>query len=205
MKPVYFLLSLGAAVLLGGCDKQTKINTAKIEALSQQVARLEQDQARQLNAVQAQLAALTPALDKINNSYFEKSHEDAFFFHTNTLYLLLTVDRKIESQLQVAETERQSDSSLAYYYHTNQIDTMYFCVTQLENAMEGMESRLVDKLNTQTRLTGDALAGEIKLLAPDDAEIARRKELSADVAQLKRDLEVIMSRLKITNSPPDSP
>jgi len=205
MKPIYLLLPLTGAVLFCGCDKQTKINTAKIEALSQQVAQLEQNQARQLNALQAQLTALTPALDKINGSYFEKSHEDAFFFHTNTLYLLLTVDRKIEAQLQVAETERQSDSSLAYYYHTNQTDTMYFCVSQIENAMEGMESRLADKVNTQTRLTGEALSGQIKLLAPDESEIARQKELAGDVAQIKRDVAQIMAHLKITNSPPDAP
>ncbi len=116
--------------------------------------------------------------------------------HTNTLYLLLTVDRKIESQLQVAETERQSDSSLAYYYHTNQTDTMYFCVAQIENALEGMETRLVDKVNTQTRLMGDQLAGQIKLSAPDQAEITRRQEMESDVAQLKRDLEQIKARLE---------
>jgi uncharacterized coiled-coil protein SlyX len=205
MKPIYFLLPFTGAVLLCGCDKQTKLNTEKIEALSQQVVKLQQSQSRQMAAIQAQLTALTPALDKINSSYFEKSHEDAFFFHTNTLYLLLTVDRKIEAQLQVAETERQSDSSLAYYYHTNQTDTMYFCVAQIENALEGMETRLVDKVNTETRLTGDGLAAQIKLSAPDEAELARRKELSADVAQIRSNLDQIMVRLKITNSPAAQP
>ncbi len=162
-----------------GCSKQTRLNGEKIEALSQKIARLEQDQSRQVAAIQTQLAALTPALDKINNSYFEKSHEDAFFFHTNTLYLLLTVDRKIEAQLQVAEKERQSDSSLAYYYHTNQTDTMYFCVAQLENAMQAQETRMVDNINAETRRVGEGVAAQIRSSAPDEAEIARRKEMEA--------------------------
>jgi outer membrane murein-binding lipoprotein Lpp len=202
MKHSYFLLTLTGAVLLCGCNQQTKLNGEKIEVLSQKIAQLEQAQARQMAAIQAQLTALTPALDKINNSYFEKSHEDAFFFHTNTLYLLLTVDRKIEAQLQVAETERQAGSSLAYYYHTNQTDTMYFCVAQIENAMEGMETRMVDKVNTQTRALGDQLAGQIKLSLPDETEITRRQEMESDVAQIKYDLEQVKARLGITTNAP---
>jgi hypothetical protein len=203
MKKKYFMLI--GAVMLCGCNQQTKLNTAKIEALSQQLAGFEQSQLRQMASIQAQLTALTPALDKINNSYFEKSHEDAFFFHTNTLYLLLTVDRKIEAQLQVAETERQAESSLAFYYHTNQTDTMYFCVAQIENAMESQETRMLDKLNTQTRLTGNETMGQIRLLAPDETEIARRKAMESDLAQIKSELEQIMMHLKLTNAPEAQP
>jgi hypothetical protein len=203
MKKKYFVLI--GAVLLCGCNQQTKLNTEKIEALSQQMAGFEQSQLRQMASIQAQLTALTPALDKINNSYFEKSHEDAFFFHTNTLYLLLTVDRKIEAQLQVAETERQAESSLAFYYHTNQTDTMYFCVAQIENAMESQETRMLDKLNTQTRLTGNEIMGQIQLLAPDETEIARRKAMESDLAQIKSELEQIMAHLKLTNAPAAQP
>ena len=205
MKPYYLLFPLAGAVLLCGCNKQAKLNGEKIEALSQEVARLEQNQLREITALQTQLTALTPALDRINNSYFEKSHEDAFFFHTNTLYLLLTVDRKIEAQLQVAETERQADSSLAYYYHTNQTDTMYFCVAQIESALEAQQAQIVDKVNTQTRVTGDQLAGQIKLLIPDEAEIARRKELADDMSEIKRDLDEIKVQLRMTNAPPAQP
>jgi hypothetical protein len=205
MKPYYLLFPLTGAILLCGCNKQAKLNGEKIDALSQQVIQLQQNQLREITAIQTQLTALTPALDKINGSYFEKSHEDAFFFHTNTLYLLLTVDRKIEAQLQVAETERQADSSLAYYYHTNQTDTMYFCVAQIENALEAQEAQIVDKVNTQTRVAGDQLAGQIKLLIPDEAEIARRQQLAADVSEIKNDLDEIKSRLKITNAPPAKP
>jgi PBP1b-binding outer membrane lipoprotein LpoB len=39
MNKTYLLLAL-AAVLLGGCDKQTKINSAKIEILSQKIVQL---------------------------------------------------------------------------------------------------------------------------------------------------------------------
>ena len=205
MKILHFVFPIGVALALCGCNQQAKLNGQKLDALSQRVAQLEQKQAAELAALQSQLAALTPALDKINGTYFEKSHEDAFFFHTNTLYLLLTVDRKIEAQLQVAETERQADSSLAYYYHTNQTDTMYFCVAQIENAMESQETRLLDKINTQTRLTGEQLLGQIRLLAPNAAEIARRRRLEADVAEIKSDLELIMARLKITNAPAAAP
>ena len=205
MKPIYFLLPLTGTVLLCGCNQQTKLNGEKIEVLSQRIVQLEQTQARQMAAIQSQLTALTPALDKINNSYFEKSHEDAFFFHTNTLYLLLTVDRKIEAELQVAETERQADSSLAYYYHTNQNDTMYFCVAQIENTLEGMEGRMLDKMSTQTKESGDRILGQIKLLAPDQAEIARRQELAAEVSQIKLELDQIMMHLNLTNPPSAQP
>jgi hypothetical protein len=205
MKKIFLFLAFTGAVLLCGCNQQARLNGEKIEALSQQVVQLQQAQVRQMVALQAQLTALTPALDKINGSYFEKSHEDAFFFHTNTLYLLLTVDRKIEAQLQVAETERQADSSLAYYYHTNQTDTMYFCVAQIENALEGMETRMVDKLNAQTVRTGDAVAAQVKLSAPDESEIARRQELEDEVALIRRDLDEIMAHLKLTNPPATKP
>ncbi len=205
MNKLFFLLPLAGVVLLGGCDQQTKLNTAKIEALSQQVVRFQQDQARQLAAIQTNLTALTPALDKINGSYFEKSHEDAFFFHTNTLFLLLTVERKIEAQLQDADTQRQAESLMALYYHTNQTDTMYFCVAQIQNAMEAQHAQTVDKVNTETRRVGDDLMKQIKLGVPDEAEIARRKELVADVAQIKRDLDVIKAKLGITNQPAGAP
>src|ERR1019366_3039196 len=186
MKQIYFLLPLTGAILLCGCNKQTKINTEKIEALSQQVAQLEQTQSRQMTAIQSQLTALTPALDKINNSYFEKSHEDAFFFHTNTLYLLLTVDRKIESELQEADLKRETESSLAYLYHTNQLGALALGTAQIQDALAGQEGRLEPNITAQTRqllaALGDDLENQIKAAAPDAAEIARQTQLAADVA-----------------------
>jgi outer membrane murein-binding lipoprotein Lpp len=205
MKKICFLLSLAGATLLCGCNKQTKINTEKIEILSQKIAQLQQSQSQQMAAIQSQLTSLAPMLDKMNGSYFEKNHEDEFFFHTNTLYLLLTVDRKIEAQLQTADTERDVENSLAYYYHTNQTDTMFFCVAQIEDAMAGQEKRIEDNVNAETRRVGstlgDTLLKQIKLSAPEASEIARRREMEADVNQIKSDIEQIKAQLGITNQP----
>jgi hypothetical protein len=148
-------------------------------------------------------------LDKMNDFYFEKTHDEAFFFHTNTLYLLLTVDKKIEAHLQVADTERESESALAFYYHTNETDTMYFCTAQIQDALTGQEKRIVDNVNAATRRVGtnvsEVVLKQIKLSAPDAAETARRQQLAADVAQIKRDLEAIKARLGITNQPATGP
>jgi hypothetical protein len=148
-------------------------------------------------------------LDKINDSYFEKNHEDAYFYHTNTLYLLLTIGKKIQAQLQVADTEREAQNSLAYNYHTNQLGTMYLCTAQIEDAMAGQESRIEDNVNGETRqigaTLGDALLNQIKLSAPDEAEISRRKAMEAEVTQIQRDLDSIKARLGITNQPAARP
>jgi hypothetical protein len=201
MKNKRLLFCLVGTVLIGGCDKQTKINTQKIETLSQRLAEFQQNQAQQLTLIQAQLKSLAPTVDKINGTYFEKNHEDELFYHTNTLLLLLTVDRKIESQLQLADTERETDRNLAYYYHTNQTDTIYFSIAQIEDAMAAQESRIENNLNTQTKLASltlsDALLKQIQL--SNEAEIARQKEIEAEVAQVQRDLDAIKSRLGITN------
>ena len=210
MKKAFLLLAFAGAALLSGCDKQTKINTAKIEVLSQQVVQLQQSQAKQLSALQAQLASLEPMLDKMNDFYFEKSHDEAFFFHTNTLYLLLTVGKKIESELQNAATEREKDRTLVYAYYTNEMDTLHFYGAQSREAMANQEGRIEDKVNDETRRVGaavsDGLLKQIQLLAPDPDEIARRKEMEADIAQIKNDLDEIKTRLaQIANLPPAQP
>lgn len=196
-----FLLSLAGAVLLCGCDKQTKLNTEKL-------VQLQQKQSAQIAALQAQLNALAPMLDRMNSSYFEKSHDDAFFFHTNTLFLLLTVHRKIEADLQIADAERQAENLLAYSYHTNELRTMYLSVAQLEEDLAAQENRITDKINAETRKVGlalnDDLRKQIQLLAPDKAEPAQRQAMAADLAQLKRDFEQIKLRLS-TNPPPAQP
>ena len=205
MKHQYLLVALAGTILLTGCDKQTRLNTEKITVLSQKLVLLQQNQAQQLTTIQAQLTSLAPLLDKVNGYYFEKSHDDAFFFHTNTLYLLLTVDRKIEAELQLADTEREAEHALAYDYHTNQIHTMYLCNALLEETLAGQASRIEDKVNAETRraladTTAD-LARQIQSLAPDPAETARRQALAADVAKIRSDLDQIKLRLGITNLP----
>ena len=206
MRKTCFLLALAGATLLCGCGKQTKMNTAKIEILSQQMVQLQQNQAKQMAQIQSQLASLAPMLEKINNFYFEKAREDSLSYHTNTLYLLLTVDKSIESQLQVAEAERQADSALVYAYHTNEMDLLNFYATQIQDAMITQESRIEDKVNAETKRVGadlsDQLLKQIKLSAPDEAEIARRRQMEADVAQIKRDLEQIKAQLSPPTSPP---
>jgi len=204
MKKTCLLTLLTGAVLLCGCNKQTKINTAEIEVLSQKMVQLQQNQAKQMATIQSQLASLAPTLDKINNFYFEKTHEDALFYHTNQLFLLLTVANKIESELQVANAEREADSSLVYSYHTNEMDLMYSYAAQFQDAMAGQEGRIEDKVNTETRRVGtnlsDTLLKQIKLSAPDAAETARQREMEADVAQIKRDLDQIRAQLdQMTN------
>ncbi len=201
---------LAGAVLLCGCGKQTKINTAEIEILSKQMVQLQQSQAKQMAAIQAQLTSLAPMLDKINNFYFEKAREDALSYHTNTLYLLLAVDKNIESEMQVAETERQADGELAFSYHTNAMDLMNFYTAQIQDSLTGQEGRIEDKVNAETRQAiaslRDDLLEQIKLSAPDDAEIARRKEVAADLAQIKLALEQIKTQLaQMTNAPAARP
>ena len=210
MQKTFILLPLAGAVLLCGCGKQTKINTEEIKILSQQMVLLQQSQAKQMAAIESQLTSLAPMLDKINNFYFEKARDDALSYHTNTLYLLLAVDKNIESELQIADTERQAASSLAYYYHTNEMDMLNFYSAQVLDAVTTQESRIEDKVNAETRRVGTDLSNEllkqIKLMAPDEAETARRRQLEADVAQLTRDLAQIKAQLtQMTNLPAARP
>ena len=205
MQKTFFLISLIGAALLCGCNKQEKINSAKIDLLSQKIVQLEQNQSRQMAVIQSQLVSLTPMLDKMNDFYFEKSHDEAFFYHTNTLYLLLTVGQKIESQLQLADAERDAEKSLAYAYHTNQLDALSVCVTQIQDALAAQEKRIEDNVNAETdqkitNMNGELLK-QIKLSAPDADDLARRKEMEIEVAQIQRDLDAIKTQLAITNQP----
>jgi hypothetical protein len=206
MNKAIFLPVLAGAVLLGGCGKQTKINTEEIKVLSQQMVQLQQNQARQMADIQTQLTSLAPMIDRMNNYYFEKTHDDAFFFHTNTLLLMLTVNNKIESELQTAEAERAAESVLAYAYHTNQLDLMQFHATQIQDAMTAQESRIEDNVNAETKRTGsllsDDLLTQIKLSAPTEADIARQKQLEADVAQIRSDLDQLIGKFGLATNPP---
>jgi hypothetical protein len=217
MHKTCFLLSLTGAALLCGCDRQIKINSEKIQVLSQNIVQFEQSQAKQMTAIQAQLTSLAPMLDRMNNSYFEKNRDYELLYHTNTLYLLLMVDKKIEAHLQVADTEREAESSLAYSYHTNEMDLLQSCAAQIQDAitsqesrmrdaMAGQESRVEDKVNAETRRVGanlsDELLKQIKLSAPDAVETARRSQMAADVAQMKQALDQIKVQLGQMTNPP---
>ena len=80
-------------------------------------------------------------------------------------------------------------------YHTNEMDMIYTFAAQIQDDLAGQESNIEDKVNGETRQVGakvsDELLKQIKLSAPDDAEIARRKEMLADMAQIKRELDQI--------------
>jgi hypothetical protein len=202
MKNKRLLFCLVGTVLFGGCDKQTKINTEKIESLSQKLAEFQQNQAQQLTLIQAQLKSLAPTVDKINGTYFEKNHEDELFYHTNTLLLLLTVDRKIESQLQLADTERETERNLAYYYHTNQTDTIYFSIAQIEDALAAQENRIENNVNAETRqanlILSNAVAQQARFAADENA---RQKEMEIQLTQIQRDLAALKARLGVSNVP----
>jgi hypothetical protein len=206
MRNLYFLLPLSGAILLCGCNKQARINSQKIDLLSQKIVQLQADQSKQMALLQAQLTLLAPELNKMNSSYFEKNRDDALFFHTNTLYLLLSIDKQIESELKVAETDRAAENSQLYGYHTNQVDLTYLCTVQLEAAMNVQESRMEENINAETRRVSaalnDALSKQIvQSAAPDAAETARRKDLTAALAQIQRDLNTMKSQLEVTNQP----
>ena len=210
MKNTFLLVSLAGAVLLCGCGKQTKINTEEIKLLSQQMVQLQQTQARQMAEIQTQLTSLAPMLEKINNFYFEKVRDDALNYHTNQLYLILAVDKNIESELQVAAAERQSEGSLMYSFHTNELDMVNLSAVQILDAMIKQESQIEDKVNGQTRQAvadvRDELLKQIKLSAPDEAATARMKKIELDVAQIRLDLDRIKLQLaQMTNQPAARP
>ena len=216
MNKTHILLSLTGAALLCGCDKQTKINSEKTQMLSQNIIQFEQNQAKQMAAIQSQLTSLAPRLDQMNSSYFAKNRDDEFFYHTNRLYLLLMVDKKIEAHLQVADTKSEAEGlgvflpyqriSPAEFYATQIQDAMTSQESRMRDDMAGQESRIEAKVNAETRQVGtnlsDELQTQLKLLALDADETARRKEMAADVAQIKRELEQIKAQLgQMTNLP----
>lgn len=209
MPKLRLLFFVCAAAVICGCDKQTKINTAKIDALAQKVAQLQQLQAKQLAEIQTQLTALTPTLDKMSGTYFAKSHEDAIFFHTNTLYLLLLVDQKIEAELQTAAVERAAEHALVNAYHTNELEAVSIGVAQLKDALAVQGGQIETNINARTTRMIASFSGElakqIKEAMPDAAEIARWRQMAADVAQMKSDLARIHAQLGSILSPTNHP
>ncbi len=199
----WIFLALVAA-LLAGCNKQAKINSQKIDQLNQRIAQLEKEQQQQTRILQGEMNALAPELDRINSSYFEKDQDAALFFHTNTLYLLLTIGRQIEGQLQLADTERQTANGLDYTYHTNQLGALYICTTQLVQAVEDTRKAVVEEVNQSTRqAVGEAEADTVAAVkaasAPDPALAAWRQQMIASLAQINQRLDVLASKMPATN------
>ena len=126
MQKIHLLLILAAAAFLCGCDKQTQANTQKIDVLTQKMFILQQAQSHQLDIIQKQLSSLPPLLDKVEQKYFKESQDKALFYHTNALYFLVTIDKRIQAQFDQAAAAQRASDQLAYFYHTNQTDTAYF-------------------------------------------------------------------------------
>lgn len=207
MPKFYLLLSLCGAILLCGCDKQAKINNQKIDLLTKQIIQLEQAQSKQAALLQSQLISLAPQLDKMNSSYFEKNRDDALFFHTNTLYLLLTIGQQIEAQLQTADAERTAQNQKAYAYYTNQVAATYLGTTQIQQALNEQQNRIQENINAETRRVSlalsDVLLKQIKLsTTPDVSEANWRSKMESVVAQIQSDLGSIKAMLANTNTPP---
>ena len=203
---IFTLAVLAGAVFLCGCNKQEKINSQKIDGLTQKIALLEKNQSQQMQLLQSELNELAPELNKMNSSYFEKNRDDALFFHTNTLFLLLTIGKQIETQLQLADTERATQNALLFSYHTNQLGTIYLCTAQAEEAMADQQKAIQDNITAETRqqsaALGDALLKQIKLSStPDPDEIARRQQMEEAIVQIQHDLAVVKAKLVPTNPP----
>lgn len=200
MRNVLILFAAGAAILLCGCNKQAKINSEKIDLLSQKLVQMDEAQSKQMGVLQAELVSLAPQLDKMNSEYFEKNRDDALFFHTNTLYLLLTIGKQIEAQLANADTERSAQNAEIYNYHTNQMAMAYLCTAQIEDSLTAHEGRLETnftmEINQASAALKDLVQQQIKLAStPDAAEQAWRKQTEEQLTQLQHDLEAIKAQL----------
>lgn len=198
---VFRILFLAAvAAIFSGCEKQAKLNNEKLDQLAARLAQQEMVQSNKMLLIQAQLALLAPQLDKEASEYFEKNRDAALFFHTNTLYLLLNIDKHIETQLEKAELERAGISNAMFSYHTNQISTTLYGVAQVEETTQDQLNKLEERLNAEaarlSHTTSNALMQEI--IRPAELttnEIAWRKEMQDTLAAIRRELESLKARL----------
>lgn len=205
-----FLILLVVTLGVCGCNRQAKLNGQKMDDLNRRLDRLEQAQARQQAVLQTELNGLAPQLDRMNSTYFEKDRDAALFFHTNTLYLLLTIGKQIETQLQLADAERQTQNSLEYTYHTNQLGALYVCTAQLTQALMDEQRAAVASVNAETRQVAAAsqaavLQGVKQATAPDPAQAVWQKSMQADLERLERQMDVLNTRLTSTNPLPAAP
>jgi hypothetical protein len=198
----------GSVAWFCGCEKQAKINGDKLDQLTDRFAREEQMQSNKMLLLQGQLALLGPQLDKEAGDYFAKNHEAALFFHTNTLFLLLTIDQHIEAQLQTTETELAAQARTLYHDHTNELGTLLLSAAHIEETVQGQLNQLEEKINAESArvnsATSNALMQELKLTpAPTADELAWRKQISDELANLRRELEAIKTRFNpaATNLP----
>lgn len=206
MRKIQLLAALAAAALLCGCDKQVKLNTEKIDVLTQKMFVVQQNQSKQLADIQTQLTSLTMRMDKTEAEYFLQSQDKALFYHTNALYFLLTIDKKIQSQFQLAESARDSASTRAFFYHTNTLDTLYFCTSQLADAMTAQEKRIEDSIKDETarlaKTLGDELANQKNSAAANKADTLKQMEaMQTKLGQIQRDLDQLKAQMAKLGQP----
>ena len=164
MQKAWILLSLAGLIVVCVCYQQTRTNTKKIEALSQKIVQLQQSQATQLQTIQMQLTSIAPMLTQTNSYYFAKSYEKALFFHTNTLYLILTIGEKIDEQLEILGKERQAEDAVLGQYHTDLTNEVIFSTAEIKSDVVGLEQRIQEAINLETKQVGASL-GDLSALA----------------------------------------
>lgn len=204
MKMNHSILAVAAVLLFCGCNKDIRAKTEKIDELTRQMFAMQQEQARQLAEMRSQLSALPVHLDKTQLDYFVKGQEKALFYQTNALFLLLAVDKKIQTQFQEAAEARAAANQQAYVYHTNETDLAVFTATQTAAALAAQETRILEKLSAELQSAkaelGGALTNQVQQLAADRSEATRLQTIEMQLAQLRRDLDLIKTRLGITNA-----
>ena len=106
------LASITAAALLCGCDNQTKSDTAKIEALAHKIDVVYSNSillfSNQMDLA-SEIISVKRDMGQMNYYYFTNSHQDALFYYTNTMHVLLLLDKKLDLQFKVAEAQSQAD------------------------------------------------------------------------------------------------
>ncbi len=203
MQKAWIFLALAGLVVVCVGYQQTRTNTKKIEALSQKIVLLQQSQATQLQTVQSQLTSIAPMLTQTNSYYFAKSYEKALFFHTNTLYLLLTIGEKIDDQLEILDKERQAEAAVLDRRHSYLTNEIIFSTAEIKNEMAGLEQRIQEAINLETKQIGTSLGdlngAQTKASAMAKDTIAQQVKMEAALTQIQRDLNLLKARLGFTN------
>jgi hypothetical protein len=209
MKFIRLLIALVTIALACGCDKENKARIQNIDAVTQKLIAQQQEQARQLAEVRAQLSTLPVQMDKTQFDYFLKGQEKALFYQTNLLFLLLTVDKNIQSQFQLVNEAREAASRQAFMFHTNEMDVTVNCISQLITAVASQEKNIIESLSnevqrSQANLSRD-LAKQLQQLAADKSEATRLKAIEADLTRIQRDLASLALQFAGTNPAPQLP
>ena len=188
--------ALALVALLCGCNKQTEVNTRKIDVLTQKMFILQQAQSKQLSIIQSQLASLPALQDKTDRRYYQALADKALFYHTNDLYFMLLMDQRIQSQFQTVTKDRKESDALAYYYHTNQTDAVYYCAGQIAKAVNTQEKNLAASLaKLQTQIAANTRQLEAQMAA---ATTATRNQMSDQVSnQLSRQLKPLAPQITV--------